>query len=42
MIDHMMKTAGVEGKFHYEILQGRISFIDPETKEPKKAITAES
>lgn len=26
----------IEGKFHYEILQGRISFIDPETKRPKK------
>lgn len=26
----------IEGKFHYEILQGRISFIDPETKQPKK------
>ena len=25
----------IEGKFHYEILQGRISFIDPETKQPK-------
>lgn len=26
----------IEGKHHYEILQGRISFIDPETKQPKK------
>lgn len=26
----------IEGKFHYEILKGRIAFIDPETKEPKK------
>lgn len=26
----------IEGKFHYEILQGRISFIDSETKQPKK------
>lgn len=25
----------IEGKFHYEILQGRISFIDPETQKPK-------
>src|SRR5699024_7439064 len=25
----------IEGKFHYEILEGRISFIDPETKKPK-------
>ena len=25
----------IEGKYHYEILQGRISFIDPETKKPK-------
>lgn len=26
----------IEGKFHYEILQGRIPFIDPETKQPRK------
>lgn len=26
----------IEGKFHYEILKGRIAFIDPETKQPKK------
>lgn len=26
----------IENKYHYEILQGRISFIDPETKLPKK------
>ena len=25
----------IEGKYMYEILQGRISFIDPETKKPK-------
>lgn len=25
----------IEGKFYYEILEGRISFIDPETKKPK-------
>jgi len=25
----------VEGKFHYEVLAGRISFIDPETGKPK-------
>ena len=25
----------IEGKFHYEILEGRISFIDPETQKPK-------
>jgi len=26
----------VFGKFHYEILEGRVSFIDPETGQPKK------
>lgn len=26
----------IENKFHYEILQGRISFIDPATKKPQK------
>lgn len=26
----------VFGKFHYEILEGRISFIDPETNKPAK------
>lgn len=26
----------IESKFHYEILRGRISFIDPETKQPRK------
>ena len=26
----------IERKYHYEVLQGRISFIDPETKEAKK------
>jgi len=26
----------IEGKFYYEILQGRIAFIDPETRRPKK------
>lgn len=26
----------IEGKYHYEILQGRISFIDPGTKQPRK------
>lgn len=26
----------VEGKYHYEILRGRISFIDPVTKKAKK------
>lgn len=26
----------IEGKYHYEILKGRIAFIDPETHEPKK------
>lgn len=26
----------IENRYHYEILQGRISFIDPETNEPKK------
>ena len=26
----------IEGKYHYEILKGRIAFIDPETKQPKK------
>ncbi len=26
----------IEGKFHYEILKGRIAFIDPETQKPKK------
>lgn len=25
----------IEGKFYYEILQGRVSFIDPETQKPK-------
>lgn len=25
----------IENKYHYEILQGRISFIDPETGKPK-------
>ena len=25
----------IEGKYHYEILRGRISFIDPETQKPK-------
>lgn len=25
----------IEGKFHYEILEGRVSFIDPETQKPK-------
>lgn len=25
----------IEGKFHYEILEGRISFIDPATGQPK-------
>jgi phage N-6-adenine-methyltransferase len=25
----------IEGKMHYEILKGRVSFIDPETKKPK-------
>lgn len=25
----------IEGKFHYEILRGRVSFIDPETLLPK-------
>ena len=26
----------IEGKFHYEILKGRISFVNPETNSPKK------
>lgn len=26
----------IEDKFYYEILQGRIAFIDPETRRPKK------
>ena len=26
----------IEGKFHYEILKGRISFVNPETNRPKK------
>lgn len=26
----------IEGRYHYEILKGRISFIDPETKQPRK------
>ena len=26
----------IENRYHYEILQGRISFIDPETKQPRK------
>lgn len=26
----------IEGKFHYEILKGRIAFIDPETLSPRK------
>ena len=26
----------IEGRYHYEILKGRISFIDPKTKQPKK------
>ena len=26
----------IEGRYHYEILKGRIAFIDPETKQPKK------
>ena len=25
----------IEGKFHYEILQGRVSFINPETGKPQ-------
>jgi len=25
----------IEGIFHYEVLKGRISFIDPETMQPK-------
>ena len=25
----------IENKYHYEVLQGRISFIDPETQKPK-------
>ena len=25
----------IEGKYHYEVLRGRISFIDPETLKPK-------
>ena len=27
----------IEGKFVYEILEGRISFIDPQTKKPKSS-----
>ena len=26
----------IEGHYYYEILKGRIAFIDPETKKPKK------
>ena len=26
----------IEGRYHYEILKGRIAFIDPETKQQKK------
>lgn len=26
----------IEGRYHYEILKGRIAFIDPETKQPRK------
>lgn len=26
----------IEGRYYYEILKGRISFIDPDTKTPKK------
>ena len=26
----------IENKYHYEILKGRIAFIDPQTHEPKK------
>lgn len=26
----------IEGKYHYEILKGRIAFIDPETNKPRK------
>ncbi len=26
----------IEGRYHYEILKGRIAFIDPETNQPKK------
>lgn len=26
----------IEGRYHYEILKGRIAFIDPETQKPKK------
>ena len=26
----------IEGRYHYEILKGRIAFIDPETNKPKK------
>lgn len=26
----------IEGRYHYEILKGRISFINPETKQPQK------
>ena len=26
----------IEGRYHYEILKGRIAFIDPETKKPRK------
>lgn len=26
----------IECRYHYEILKGRIAFIDPETKKPKK------
>ena len=25
----------IEGRYHYEVLRGRISFIDPETQKPK-------
>jgi phage N-6-adenine-methyltransferase len=26
----------IEGRYHYEILKGRIAFIDPQTKQPRK------
>lgn len=26
----------IEGKYHYEVLKGRIAFVDPTTKLPKK------
>lgn len=26
----------IEGHYHYEVLKGRIAFIDPETKKPRK------